>query len=615
MKRLGIIFLLAAGMVNVKAQITIDAAQTYQTIEGFAASDCWTTHYVGKYWNDDKKELAAKWLFSQNLKSDGSPEGIGLSMWRVNLGAGSMEQGDDSGIEDIARRGECFLDADGNYDWSKQEGQQWFMNRAKEYGCEKFVLFSNSPLVGYTLNGKAFAPAGGNANLQSDKYDDFSEYLATVVQHFTQEGFNIPYISPVNEPQWDWKDGGQEGSPWRNEEIKKLTVELDKSIQAKELDAKILIAEAGDYTYLYSNTGHRSGNQIQQFFDSKSANYVGNLPSVANIIAGHSYWTHGTNAQLRDTRSSVKSKADTYHTGVFQTEWSLLGENPGENFPGYDAASYMDIALIMARVIHSDLAYAGASSWSYWTAMGQEMWDHKDRFLLLSLAPGNPSGAYNLITQSGMIYDRSTLWALGNYSFFVRPGYQRIQLDGANNLAGLMGTAYMAPDRSKIVAVYVNMASEAQKIRTGFVNLSGFVPVKNRVYVTNSSYNLRKTGSASSEEYDAGREISVPARSVVSVVYELETASGVVRPDAERIQICPNPAVKGGKIRINLPGISENITFSIFSGNGKLLFSEKRKNLLLSETLALPAGLGGGSYILKVKTEKNYFANKLIINN
>ena len=36
-----------------------------------------------------EKEKSAKWLFSQEMDADGNPEGIGLSMWRVNLGAGS----------------------------------------------------------------------------------------------------------------------------------------------------------------------------------------------------------------------------------------------------------------------------------------------------------------------------------------------------------------------------------------------------------------------------------------------------------------------------------------------------------------------------------------------
>jgi hypothetical protein len=55
----------------------------------------------------------------------------------------------------------------------------------------------------------------------------------------------------------------------------------------------------------------------------------------------------------------------------------LLGESPGDNFPGYDAAFYMNIALILARVIYANLTYANVSSWSYWTAMAQEQHSHK----------------------------------------------------------------------------------------------------------------------------------------------------------------------------------------------------------------------------------------------
>ena len=198
-------------------QILIDPSQTYQTIEGFSASDCWTGNYVGQYWDDTSKNLIARYLFSQNFATDGSPEGIGLSMWRINLGAGTAEQGDASDISDISRRAECFLDKTGlNYDWSKQAGQQWFMKKAKEYGCEKFVAFSNAPLVYLSRNGKGYSNGDGHANLKEDKYDAFAGYMADVADHFKQEGMNIDYISPLNEPQYAWNTSGQEGSPWEN---------------------------------------------------------------------------------------------------------------------------------------------------------------------------------------------------------------------------------------------------------------------------------------------------------------------------------------------------------------------------------------------------------------
>jgi hypothetical protein len=50
-----------------------------------------------------------------------------------------------------------------------------------------------------------------------------------------------------------------------------------------------------------------------------------------------------------------------------------------EGLPGYEDASYMDIALFMAKVIHADLVYANAASWYFWTAMDMERWCHKNR--------------------------------------------------------------------------------------------------------------------------------------------------------------------------------------------------------------------------------------------
>ncbi|MDR2805184.1 MAG: T9SS type A sorting domain-containing protein [Dysgonamonadaceae bacterium] len=609
--------LVVAGTLYIQAQtssavveINIDPAQTYQTIESFAASDCWTGNYVGNYWNETPKNTIAKYLFSQNFKTDGSPEGVGLSMWRFNLGAGTLEQGDAGGIEDISRRAECFLDDEGNYDWSKQAGQQWFLQKAKEYGCDNFVAFSNSPLVRYTRNGKGYANGDGNANLQADKYDDFAGYMTEVLKHFKEEGIDFRYISPVNEPQWDWKDPSQEGSPWQNEEIKQLVVELDKSLQEKGLNTQILLSEAGQWDRLYQTNG-RASNQIYQLFDRRSSNYIGDLPSVAPVVGGHSYWTHDTNSRLRSVRQDVKTNAKKYDLAVFQTEWSML--SGGEGLSNIEEASYMDIALFMAKIIHCDLVYAEATSWSYWTSMDMERWNHKNRFLLIALNPGSPPNAYTPVTQSGTVIDRSTLWALGNYSFFVRPGYKRIQIDGANNLNEWMGTAYLAPDTSRIVAVYINMATQAQKIKTQFSNLPDYEPVTNKVYVTSSSYNLKKYGSASSETYSEDRELTVPARSVTTVVYELKKKEGlgISYPETSAFRIYPNPLPAGGTFRVDLPEtVRGKVVLSLYSLQGNLIYSEN-KSVKETKTVTLPFYIQKGIYILKTQSGKNTYQTKL----
>lgn len=80
-------------------------------------------------------------------------------------------------------RAECFLNADGTYDWNKQQGQRNFLKLAKERGVNKFLAFLNSPPVHYTQNGLATNTGrGGTANLKPDCYEKYVRFLADVIQ-------------------------------------------------------------------------------------------------------------------------------------------------------------------------------------------------------------------------------------------------------------------------------------------------------------------------------------------------------------------------------------------------------------------------------------------------
>ena len=285
---------------SVEKLVTMDVSQTYQTIAGFGASDCWAPSFVGKSWTSGRAGIT-ELLFSSEIVN-GKPKGIGLSQWRVNLGGGSAQQGDASGIEDKSRRAESYLKDDLTLDWSRCEGQRYFMSRAKELGCDNFILFSNTPPVQYTYNGKGFSVQGASSNLKTEHYDDFAGYMTEVAAHYTGEGYNVTHISPVNEPQYNW-DGGQEGSGWTNDQVAKLVRELDASLTASGLSTDILLGESGDWEYLYkSKSDANRSNVINAFFREGSSAYVGNLPHVKNLICGHSYWTDGTWDGMRNVR-------------------------------------------------------------------------------------------------------------------------------------------------------------------------------------------------------------------------------------------------------------------------------------------------------------------------
>jgi len=193
--------------------VSFNVDSTYQTIHNFGASDAWSGQFVGN-WPDTKKNAIADWLFSTDTLSNGNPKGIGLSLWRYNLGAGSAEQEAGSGINDEWRR--AALTTNNN---EKVQAQNWFLKAAEQRGVKQFLGFFNSPPVQLTKNNKAFADSG-ICNIGSTNYKAFADYTVKAIQQIkNQTGIGFNYISPVNEPQWDWSDGGQEGCPYNNEEI------------------------------------------------------------------------------------------------------------------------------------------------------------------------------------------------------------------------------------------------------------------------------------------------------------------------------------------------------------------------------------------------------------
>ena len=112
----------------------IDKDVTYQEIDNFSASDAWRCDFIGKYWPEEKKERIADLLFKREFDEKGNPIGMALTNWRVNIGAGSYENREAKEVNNSWNRTECFLSADGKYDFSKQAGQRWFMKAAKERG-------------------------------------------------------------------------------------------------------------------------------------------------------------------------------------------------------------------------------------------------------------------------------------------------------------------------------------------------------------------------------------------------------------------------------------------------------------------------------------------------
>lgn len=462
---------------------TIDISNKAQRIENFGASGAWYSEGIGKYWPAAKKERMAELLFSKGFDKQGNPLGIGLSAWRFNIGGGTAEQGDSSGISDPLRRVECFLSPDGNYNWNKQQGYVWFVKKAAQYGVKDLIAFSNTPPVQFTKNGLGFKTEKNyEANLKADQYTNYANFLSTVLQHFEKAGTPFRYISPVNEPQWDWSakfgEMNQEGSPWHNKDIYKISTVLDSVLQSKKIATEILITEAGDLHALYEGQS-RSGRQIQDFYNPASDMYVGSLNQMHQVIEGHSYFTEAGDSNMIAVRKNVLDTAAKYKVPFWQSEYCMLSNGYKDGKKGKIAP--IDCALFLAKVIYHDLTVANATAWHYWNAWepGDSLFDTRYFLLALKINPANTAGDFSIT---------KNLWALGHFSRFIRPGMHRIitkRSDGLDELQAAKDVMLAAfADQKQLVITAINYSTSAKEIK---LDIPGIKKSKAAQYITTAA--------------------------------------------------------------------------------------------------------------------------------
>lgn len=494
----------------------IETDRPCQTMSHFSASDAWSMQFIG-LWSQEKQNRIADWLFSTENDEQGKPKGIGLSLWRFNIGGGSAEQGDSSRIDTPWRRAECFLNADGTYNWNKQQGQRNFLKLAQARGVDKFLAFLNSPPVHFTQNGLALnAGRGGTANLKEDCYDKYARFMADVVQGIEKrDGIKFNYICPFNEPDghWNWVASNQEGCPATNREVARTVRLLSKEFVARQMDTEILVNESSDYRCMLRTheTDWQRGYQIQAFFCPDSTDtYLGDTPNVPRLMVGHSYWTNTPLTALRDIRRELRNTLDKHNVSLWQTETCIMG-NDEEIGGGGGFDRTMKTALYVARIIHHDIVYAGAQSWQWWRAIGG---DYKDGLIREYTHPEN--------YLDGRVEDSKLMWALGNYSRFIRPGAVRLSVsafdekgglipEGDTDPGGLMCSAYKNADGTYVIVI-VNYANQEKE----------FIITKGKA--GNIQWQVYRTSDKEGEDLlpvervKSGKKIQVPPRSILTLL-------------------------------------------------------------------------------------------------
>lgn len=458
---------------NIELKVVLEPDKTYQTIESIGVSGAWWSQVVGQWTdktadNQDVRDYIAQILFD-------TEKGIGLTAYRYNIGAGSKESGNSPLITDSWRRTESFETAPGVYDWNKDAGAVWFLRKAVELGVNDVVFFVNSPLERLTINGKAYGASNGSttSNLAEENYSAFADYVLDVTKHFAEEGIPITSISPMNEPQWEWTSG-QEGCHYEPQEMALLLKTfIQKKEQVKSLSRVVISApEAGEW----GNTSYPYYNAILD--DEILDNYFTSFDV-------HSYWSD------KNTKASFVSWIGTNHINpvLRTTEWCEMKN-------GRDLT--MDSALNLAMEINDDMTTLNVVSWQYWIAVS--CYNYRDGLLYV-----NPD--------SHKVTETKRLWAMGNFSRFIRPGYQRIGCNisnGSVKVSAYQGTREDGQKETIIVLINQNSKSfnvNSESIQNDWTRIESYTTDKNN-NLEQSIYTNKKNDDSS---------IEIPAKSVVTL--------------------------------------------------------------------------------------------------
>ena len=363
---------------NTSTTITIDPATGYQTLEGWGTSLAWFAHVVGGAPNKIRAQVA-NLLFSDKT-------GLGLNVVRYNIGGGENPKYD---FMQFRAAVPGYEPKPGEWNWSADANQRWFLKAAMMRGADEMEAFSNSPPYWMTISGSVTGSPNGVNNLKRSDYAQFAQYLATVVSHFkTHWGVTFQTVEPFNEPMSNWwKFGGtQEGAHFGQGAQNLLIPLLAKDLKNEKSATTIAAPDDNSIDETYTNL----------------SNYPKRVLRDISQVNTHSY-----NGSARGSLSSLAAK-------------------DGKNLWMSEYGDGDETGLTMSEQILLDMKQMQPTAWVYWQALDGASSNNNSWGML---SADESSYDVNAFTVNEKYY------VMGNYSKFIRPGDQFLAVNDGQSLA------------------------------------------------------------------------------------------------------------------------------------------------------------------------------------
>jgi len=429
-----------------------------QVIDGFGGSNAWTRLPGSR---EDSLELV-KLLYSRT-------EGVGFTILRNRLPFRERLEGDDNPSYNdgfVVRNSDNTYRYTENADGTKTFELNWnswdisstknLIERIKALGAngpEKLTIMSTpwtppnnritqwkedvtgvNVRLNYVID---WSKPDIWGRLKRDKYNDYADLLADYVKNFESNmGAPLAILSVQNEPNYKVQ---YESAYWSGTDIRDFLKVIGQRFPAKgitlgENGLKIMAPE-------FENFNINFNAMIKPSLEDHESE------KVLTHIALHQY--NGAS----DASSRAGSREFPEITASGKRFWQTEVSGSGQHLP---VGTGINNALFYARMIHYDLTLAQTNAFLYWW-----LWTNNTN-------DTNFPGALIMADEDGLVASLR-LYAMGQYSRFIRPGWYRIDSDTSPS-TGVYSSAYRNPQTKEIAIVIINERITASSVS---IDLSG----------------------------------------------------------------------------------------------------------------------------------------------
>jgi glucuronoarabinoxylan endo-1,4-beta-xylanase len=357
----------------------------------------------------------------------------------------------------------------GAWDWSKDEAQVRVMIEAKKRGVKYFWSACWSPPAWM----KDTHDVNNGGHLLPEYYQAYAEMLSRYVREYKERfGIEIQAVSIINEPEVKAK---YQSCLWSGAQLRDfIKNNLGPTFARDHVTAQIMLPETSSWEHLETYAD-------PVMADPEARRFVG-------IIAAHQYnQTFVSEKQPKYPPATPLLRytpAEAYGKQLWETEVSFIGGTP-------DAS--MNWGTGTALLIHNALVGAEVNAWTWWAMLST--WNDNE-----SLAD----------LRGDSFIPTKRLFALGNFSKFVRPGFRMTAATHAPK-PGVHVTSFRDPATGRFAIVVIN--DNTTDVSLHF-DVAGLRVQRLTPWVTSSTLDLVK--QAEIPVSGGAFEVTLPAKSVTT---------------------------------------------------------------------------------------------------